>query len=176
MEDVIWKDVPGYEGNYIISSDGIIMSTRCKHGARKKNRLVSQSLVGGFHDTFYWGVNLYKDNILKRYLVHRLLALTFIPNPDNKPHVNHIDFDRVNNTLSNLEWVTRRENLSHYFKSKSNKPIGASYTRSHRGKKWAAKLSVLNRTITLGYFDSQEDAGAAYKKALHNINESNCYA
>lgn len=55
-----------------------------------------------------------------KFLIHRLVAEAFIPNPDNLPEVNHINFDKRNNTASNLEWCTRRDNNNHMFKVKSN--------------------------------------------------------
>ena len=61
----------------------------------------------------YLGVQLYDNDGKKTQLVHRLVAEAFIPNPENKPQVNHIDFNRSNNDKSNLEWVTIQENFNH---------------------------------------------------------------
>lgn len=61
-------------------------------------------------------VNLSKDRIQKWYLVHRLKAIVFIPNIENKEQVNHIDGNKSNNDLSNLEWVTRSENMRHAYR------------------------------------------------------------
>lgn len=64
--------------------------------------------------TKYRSVGLYWKGKQKRALVHRLVAQAFIPNPDNKPEINHKDGDKSNNHVSNLEWCTRQENCQHY--------------------------------------------------------------
>lgn len=97
-----WRPVPGYEGIYEVSDRGRIrtIETGLIH-----NRPVSP------HG--YVVVTLHKNGVPKSWRVHRLVALAFLPNPENKPDVNHIDCDRANNVLSNLEWATKIENMGH---------------------------------------------------------------
>lgn len=86
----------------------------------------------------YVHISLCKNGKVKTFRVHRLIAEAFIPNPENKPQVNHIDGNRINNSLSNLEWVTRSENHLHAFRvTKNRKPplnmlgkLGRDHNRS----------------------------------------------
>lgn len=112
----IWKDVVGYEGLYEVSNLGRVrgkegrITYSKRHGKRRwRQRIIKQQLdnTGGF------AVELYKNKQRKRIRVHRLVAEAFILNPENKPQVNHIDGNRQNNKLSNLEWVTQKENIYH---------------------------------------------------------------
>ena len=93
----IWKDIKGYEGLYLISNLGNIKSL---HNYRRGN-IIKPKLKKG-----YYQVGLRKNNIRKWYAVHRLVALTFIPNPNNLPCVNHKDENKLNNNINNLEWCT----------------------------------------------------------------------
>ena len=97
----IWKPIEGYEGLYEISNLGRLRNSK---GVIKK----SQSNGNGYKKVF-----LYRGGKGKRFFVHRLVAKAFIPNPENKPCVNHIDESRDNNVASNLEWVTQSENAMH---------------------------------------------------------------
>lgn len=113
--DEEWRDIPNYEGYYQISNlgrvkslDREIINVNGKIFLRKGKVKAQMIDKGGCKR-----VNLYKDGILKCCPVHRLVAKTFIPNPENKPEVNHIDGNKQNNSVYNLEWCTRSENQQH---------------------------------------------------------------
>ncbi len=99
---MIWKDIIGYEGLYQVSNTGLVKSLK-----GRRERILKFSSPRG-----YKCVKLYKDGKVN-YLVHRLVAKAFIPNPDNKPDVNHLDGVRSNNNAENLEWCTSSENSLH---------------------------------------------------------------
>lgn len=103
----IWKDIEGYEGLYQISNFGNVKSLLFNHSSYSK--LLSNRLVNGG----YCQVVLYKNKNRKAFYVHVLVANAFIPNPSNLPEVNHKDGNKTNNNISNLEWVTPRENSLH---------------------------------------------------------------
>ena len=109
-----WKDIPGYENLYQASESGDVRSiTHPVSGPKgstiiKYGRILKQQMNGGYKTCI-----LSKDGESKVFTVHRLIASTFIPNPDNKPQVNHIDGDKLNNKVTNLEWVTQSENMQH---------------------------------------------------------------
>lgn len=98
----IWKDVEGYEGLYQVSNFGNLYSSYVKRKLQ-----LSLDKYG------YKQVILVKNGVRKRHLLHRMVAQEFIPNHENKPQVNHIDENKTNNTVSNLEWVTSKENINH---------------------------------------------------------------
>lgn len=115
----IWKDIKGYEGLYKISNLGRVCSRdrKAEDGRIIKGRIMKfQELPNG-----YLSICLTKNKKQKRFLGHRLVALHFIPNPDNKPEVNHLDENKQNNTITNLEWVTRKENENYGTKIQRNK-------------------------------------------------------
>lgn len=107
----VWKDIKGYEGLYQISNLGRVKSLKRfnTNNANTKDRILKPSL----DRKGYLHVVLCKNN--KRYnkTLHRLVAEAFIENPENKPQVNHIDEDKTNNRVSNLEWMTNKENRNH---------------------------------------------------------------
>lgn len=102
-----WKDIKGFAGIYQCNKYGIIRSNLC-HWKNKTGILTPYVQSKG-----YRFVSLYKEGRGYPYLVHRLIAETFIPNPLNLPQVNHKDFNKANNAVSNLEWVTNSENREH---------------------------------------------------------------
>lgn len=98
------KEVEGHEGYYIYE-DGALYSI-------KSSKFLSHKLDSRKHYLMY---NLKKRGVSKMVLVHRLVAIAFIPNPKNKPVVNHKDGNKKNNNVSNLEWMTRSENSKHAY-------------------------------------------------------------
>lgn len=105
-----WKDIVGYEGLYQVSNYG---NVKCV--GRGNARMIVQR-VGTKKNGAYMLLNLNNDGVYKTKKAHRLVAEAFIPNPDNKPTVNHKDGNKQNNKVSNLEWATWSENNFRAFK------------------------------------------------------------
>lgn len=101
---ISYKDIPNYEGFYQVSSDGKVISP---NGIRKAE--MSQ--------TGYWRVALWKHGKGKHFFVHRLVAMAFIPNPNNYELVNHIDGNKLNNNVENLEWCNLSQNVQHAYRT-----------------------------------------------------------
>ena len=113
-----WKDIKGYEGMYQVSNYGRVKSLPRKriNGTGfyiQKERILSLQIK----TKRYYGVGLMKDGVHKNFLVHRLVADAFVENPNNYDQVNHIDCNRLNNKVENLEWCTAETNLEHALKN-----------------------------------------------------------
>jgi len=114
MSKEIWKHVKGYKGYYEISNLGNIRSvTRTVPRGEQKVTFKGVNLKTAVQNKGYEYLTLYKHSKGRRKYIHRLVAEAFIPNPKNKPQVNHIDCIRLNNNVTNLEWVTPLENSIH---------------------------------------------------------------
>lgn len=150
-ETEVYKDILGYNGIYKVSNLGNVESLTKKDG-RLGRILKQESIVRNV--TTYKRVTLSKDGVTQRFQVHRLVAAAFIPNPHDKPQVNHIDFNGSNNNLSNLEWVTRSENERH---SLDNNPIKQeTLAQRHRETTERMRNEQITRldnwkNVTLGY-------------------------
>jgi len=107
----IWKNVVGYEENYVCSSKGEIKSI-------KRNKVLKPN-----KSSLYYSVDLCKSGEIKRHLIHRIIATAFHENVENKEQVNHINGNKLDNSVNNLEWVTRSENQLHSIR------IGLRHTR-----------------------------------------------
>lgn len=103
MEE-IWEDIEGYESKYQVSNLGNVRSLNYRGTGKPK--LLKQTT----YEKGYKRVNLYKNGKKKHYWIHRLVAIAFIPNPNDLPVVNHKDEDPSNNNVNNLEWCTYEYN------------------------------------------------------------------
>lgn len=115
MKEEIWKEIPGYEGSFEVSNLGNFRSKDRQVPSRwGGTRLYpGKPLKVEVMEDGYKRIVLMQNAKKKRYMCHRLVAKTFIPNTENKPFVNHIDGDRGNNCVENLEWCTQSENEQH---------------------------------------------------------------
>jgi hypothetical protein len=98
---------------------------------------------------------VYLKNSQKNHLIHRLVAQEFLTNFDCKKMVNHIDFNKTNNHVDNLEMVTNRENQCHLIKS-NNKYIGVSYQKKYN--KWISQIMFNKKLIHIGTFATEQEA------------------
>ena len=135
---VIWRDVEGFEGLYRVSNEGVLISTP-QLGV--KGRVKKRSKMSNGYEKYY----LYKNGKETQMSVHRLLAKHFIPNPENKPCVNHIDGNPMNNSLENLEWVTYKENAQHAIRTGLVTNIGENHTKATLTDQDVREIRDLNR-------------------------------
>lgn len=117
LDDEIWKDVTNFEGLYKISNLGRVKSLITYNHSYEIILKPKESHNG------YWEVCLWKNHIPHFLRVHRLVAFAFIPNPEDKPYINHKNFDKKCNKIDNLEWVTHRENIDHAIKNGKFEPL-----------------------------------------------------
>ena len=157
MEQEIWKDIEGYEGLYKISSFGNVFSV-------KYNKIMSISICNG-----YRRVRLRKNKQKKTFSIAGLVAKNFIPNPENKKQVDHIDRNKLNNHVSNLRWATIIENSGNKltYKGSVSKYKGVSFHKL--SKKWQAELQANGKRKYLGLFKSEKEAALAYNKKAKEI-------
>ena len=124
-----WRDVVGYEGYYKISSTGRLYSIRSK-------RCLSLTL-GRFG---YLNVELNVHGKNKRVYIHRLVAMAFIPNPENKKTVNHINSIRSDERVENLEWATQSENILHGFRYGNKDSHGEKHSHNKLTEKQVIEI------------------------------------
>ena len=115
----VYKDIIGYEGLYQISNYGNLKNV--KRGTIKSNRALNKG---------YIKTVLHKCGVRKHFLMHRLVAQAFIPNPLNKPEVNHKNGNKKDNRLSNLEWCTSKENIIHAIDNGFRSSVGKNNVKA----------------------------------------------
>ena len=163
----VFVDVKGYEGMYQISNLGRLKSlSRERFNGHStyftKEKMLSQSK----NNKGYKTVTLCKENKLKTFTLHRLVAVAFLnhtPN-GNTLVIDHQDNNKSNNTLANLQIITNRENCSKDKKNGSSIYTGVSF--HIRVKKWCASIFMNGKLKHLGYFTDELDAAREYQRAL----------
>ena len=121
MNNIIWQTIPGFEGLYEINTQGDIRSIEREftyydpRWGRYNTRHIKSKFMRIYDNCGYRFICLRKEGEYYQEYIHRLVALTFIPNPENKPQVNHIDGNKSNNSVDNLEWVTGSKNIRHMY-------------------------------------------------------------
>lgn len=151
---VLWKDVPDYEGYYEVSNTGLI---RSKNGIRKP-----QVSWDG-----YLYVKLCKKGQCRKVKIHRLVALAFIPNPNNLPEINHKDENPANNHVENLEWCDRTYN-NNYGTRNARAAIGIGKANSKRIKQFDIKRKYIQT------FDSVKQASEILNIDKSSISRCAC--
>lgn len=113
-----YRDIVGYEGLYQVSNFGKVKSLERKVNAKNNTMAIrpEKLLKGSVNVYGYPCVHLIKDGVVSGKFIHRLVAQAFIPNPESKPCINHIDGIKTNNDVNNLEWCTYSENNIHSYK------------------------------------------------------------
>ena len=159
----IWKSISGYDGNYQVSNLG-----RVKSFWFGKERILKSSKDG----RGYLSVHLYKDGIRKPFRVHQLVAVYFL-NHNPCGHVlivDHVDNNKLNNNLNNIQVISHRENISKNpprDKIKSSKYIGVYFHK--RAKKFRSCIKINGKQTHLGYFKNELKAAEAYQTALKEL-------
>ena len=178
MDGEIWKDIEGYDGYYQISNLGRVKSLgrlmcrgyvfrMCKDTIRK----ITVKKDG------YAEINLSIENKSTHFRVHRLVALTFINNPKNKSEVNHINSNRLDNNVTNLEWTSKSENQCHANINRKKTSIYVGVCYGKRGNKyyWESSIQINNKKIYLGIYNTEEEAYQARCEYEKNNNIENKY-
>lgn len=154
-----YLEVPGYEELYEIDHFGNVRSLDKKVKNKNGYRIIKGKMLKPKLDNHgYLKIGLVKDNQQKFYLIHRLVAITYLSNPNNYPVVNHIDGNPLNNYVENLEWCTYSYNIQHAYNNNLKKGISAEHKGSKNPK------SKLNETEVISILND--------KKADISIKES----
>jgi hypothetical protein len=175
MQNEVWKDIPNYEGFYQVSNFGNVKSLERdiynKNGNlhyRQKQKLLSLNI--SYH---YQKVNLHKDFNSKKYYVHHLVSIVFlnhIPNCSTKLVIDHIDGDKFNNNVNNLQVVSQSINMLKAIKRRcktTSKYKGVCFDKSRN--KWTASTTRNGKYIFLGRFQTEIEAYNKYKQFNNEV-------
>lgn len=161
MEGEIWKDIQGYDGYYQVSNLGRVKSLSRLIWNGFSNHLTKDKIRKPVvsKDGYTYVKILFKKKSMK-FRVHRLVALHFIDNPNNKLEVNHIDSIRLNNNVKNLEWVSKSENQCHskINKKTTSKYVGVTFNKNFKTNAWISQIGINNKNIYLGVYKTEEEA------------------
>lgn len=157
-----WKEIKGFEGAYMISNTGKVLSIPRRGTKQRKPALRALSLN---HDGYVKVRLLYKGKD-ETARVHRLVAEAFIPNPEGKETVNHIDGNKENNNVDNLEWADRHEQLQHAYVNNLKKPMKGE------NNPWAKLTEEQVAAIRREYVRNSKDHGTVALGRKYGVNNS----
>lgn len=163
----IWKDVKGYEGLYQISNFGNVMSLNYRNTSNPQKLTPKKN-----KDGYLW-VELRKNAMPKPFLIHRLVAMAFIPNPNNYPVINHKDENKSNNNFFNLEWCTHSYNVLYSLKKHSRNGCGIKRVKKS-GEPYKYKGMIIQKTLDgeiLQNYSSSLEAARANGYSQWSISE-----
>lgn len=129
--------------NYLINEKGVVISRKTG-----KEMALEKTAKG------YIRVTLTSNKVKRKHRVHRLVAEQFLPNPNNLPQVNHIDGDKTNNHINNLEWCTQSENIQHAYKTGLRKIQDLEKVRASRGVAISGSVSRLDRESIIDIYNN----------------------
>lgn len=147
----VWKDVINYEGLYQISNLGRVKTN--------KTQLIKKNSIDKYG---YYIIGLWIKGERKTFKVHRLVAQAFIPNPENKPTVNHKDGNKLNNNVENLEWATNQEQLIHSNRVLGKKGVISEKCREKQLEKQRRKIIRSDGKIYNSIEEAHKDIGVSY--------------
>lgn len=162
-----WKDIPNYNG-YQVSDKGRVRGLdRVGYDGRK---LKGKTIKSTVNRRGYFKVNLWRDCKSITNEVHKLIAMAFL---NHKPCgykivVDHINGNKKDNRIENLQLITHRENISRSKVVGSSKYVGVHLNK--KSKKWVSYIRISGKKVFLGSFYEENDAGKAYQKALSNLD------
>jgi len=165
----IWKNIKNNQ-NYQVSNLGNIKSLKRLVNTNFGQRTVNERLLKQSYDKDgYCILCLNIEDKRKTYRIHRLVAEHFITNEnDNYDTVNHKDFNKRNNNVDNLEWVSNMDNTRHYHKRNNKNCVGVSYSKQK--SKYIARITHNNNRIYLGTFNTEKEAIDKYYNYVFNNN------
>ena len=166
----IWKDIKSYEGLYQISNTGKIKSLERYKDNHSKKQLVKEKIRKQIiSKTGYYTCMLTKNGNLKLFKVHRIVAEAFIPNPNNYPIINHIDGNKLNNNVDNLEWCSYSHNEKEAYK------LGLIKNNTYGLKKYTDSLKKKIKQYDLkGNFLKEWNSVSEIKKELNYETTNIC--
>lgn len=176
MEQEIWKDIVidgvDYTGLYQVSNLGRVRSLDRQVTSKGRPRNIKGRILSRCIDRGYYIVGLSKDGTDRKYMVHRLVAIAFIPNPDNLPEVSHLDESRDNCRWDNLVWSTHKDNCAMPLRCEriSKNRSGIPHTQE-----WKDYMSVRNSGAGNPFYGKKGLSGAENPKARTVICEGVVY-